>query len=131
MIIDKSRYMTKREVEIVIGMKGALEFFKIAHKNGYGVNNEYPMSYVMQYMGEGAEGGTKVKFEHSRNTGKINTREWNSTRKGEEFNENQHTKEKNPAYREGLKRTKMRWNKKKGVREKSKKGSRDRIYWND
>ena len=124
-------YMTKREVEKFIGAKGAIEFFKYAKKKGLGEDNKYLKVDVIDYMSKGAQTGTGKKFEHSRNVGKINTREWNSTKKGKEFNENQHTKEKDPSYHEGLKRTKMRWNKKKGVREKSKKGSRDRIYWSD
>jgi len=71
------------------------------------------------------------KIEVHNSLGKINTREWNSSRKGAEMRNNQRNKKKKPATRNGLKRTKMRINKKKGVREKSKKGSRDRIYWSD
>ena len=71
------------------------------------------------------------KIEIGGTLGKINTREWNSSRKGLGVAENQHNKKKKPAFRSGLKRTKMRRNKKKGVREKSKKGSRDYINWSD
>jgi len=71
------------------------------------------------------------KIETSPQIGKINTREWNSTRKGAEFKDNQHKKSKDPSYHAGLKRTKLRWNKKKGIQEKSKKGSKDRIFWYD
>jgi len=71
------------------------------------------------------------KIEQTNSLGKINTREWNSSRKGIKVKENQRNKKKKPATRSGLKRTKIRRNKKKGVREKSKKGSRDHIYWSD
>ena len=73
----------------------------------------------------------KDGLEISTTMGKINTREWNSTRKGAEVRENQRNRKKKPGFRSGLKRTKRRFNKKKGVREKSKKGSRDKIYWSD
>ena len=71
------------------------------------------------------------KIEIGGSLGKINTREWNSSRKGIEMKNNQRNKKKKPATRNGLKRTKLRRNKKTGVREKSKKGSRDKIYWSD
>jgi len=71
------------------------------------------------------------KVEVSGSLGKINTREWNSSRKGAQVKDNQHNRKKNPAFRSGLKRTKKRFNKKTGVREKTKKGSRDRVHWSD
>jgi len=71
------------------------------------------------------------KIEIHNSLGKINTREWNSSRKGAEMRDNQRNKKKKPGFRNGLKRTKRRYNKKKGLREKSKKGSRDRIHWSD
>ena len=71
------------------------------------------------------------KAEISNSLGKINTREWNSSRKGESIKENQHSRKKKPAFHSGLKRTKKRWNKKKGKLELSKKGSRDKTYWSD
>jgi len=71
------------------------------------------------------------KVEVSNSLGKTNTREWNSSRKGAEMRANQHKKKKKPGFRDGLKRSKKRFNKKKGVREKSKKGSREHIHWSD
>jgi hypothetical protein len=61
--------------------------------------------------------------------GRTNTRKWGSRKKDK--TEDQHNKKKKWATHEGTKRTKLRWNKKKGIREKSKKGSRDKIYWSD
>jgi hypothetical protein len=61
--------------------------------------------------------------------GRINTRKWNSKRS--DIKGDQHNPKKKWQTHVGLKRTKFRWNKKKGIREKSKKGSRDRIFWAD
>jgi len=61
--------------------------------------------------------------------GRINTRKWGSKREDKKLD--QHNKKKKWQTHVGLKRTKLRWNKKKGAREKSKKGSRDRVFWSD
>jgi len=61
--------------------------------------------------------------------GRTNTRKWNS--KKEDIKNDQHSPKKKWKTHFGLKRTKIRWNKKKGIKEKSKKGSRDRIVWAD
>jgi len=61
--------------------------------------------------------------------GRINTRKWGS--KKEDIKNDQHSPKKKWQTHFGLKRTKVRWNKKKGKQEKSKKGSRDRICWAD
>lgn len=61
--------------------------------------------------------------------GRINTRKWGSKREDKTLD--QHNKTKKWQHHVGLKRTKIRWNKKKGIQEKSKKGSRDRVFWSD
>jgi len=61
--------------------------------------------------------------------GEMNTRKWGSKR--EDVQVEQHQANKKWYFHEGLKRTKLRWNKKKGKLELSKKGSRDAIYWCD
>jgi hypothetical protein len=61
--------------------------------------------------------------------GRINTRKWNSKRR--DITEDQHNPKKNWRYHVHTKRTKVRWNKKKGVLEKTKKGSRDKTWWAD
>ena len=71
------------------------------------------------------------KIEVSNSLRKINTREWNSSRKGAEVENNQKKKKKKPGFRSGLKRNKKRWNKKRGKKEISKKGSREHIHWSD
>lgn len=61
--------------------------------------------------------------------GRTNTRKWGSKR--EDKKNDQHNKKKKWQTHDGLKRTKLRWNKKRGKREVSKKGSRDIIAWAD
>ena len=61
--------------------------------------------------------------------GRINTRKWGSKKR--DIKEDQHKKKKKWYIHEGLKRTKLRWNKKRGKQELSKKGSRDIVSWAD
>jgi len=159
--VDDVNCLYKRDVIKLIGKKNWTKFSKWMRGQGVPVMSdgtegyfswdveEFKTHYIdgvprltLKEVGEivkhGTLNGKKIprsesihKVEVSPQIGKINTREWNSTRKGAEFKENQHKKSKDPSYHAGLKRTKLRWNKKKGVREKSKKGSRDRIFWYD
>ena len=61
--------------------------------------------------------------------GRTNTRKWGSKKR--DVKNDHHKKGKKWYFHEGIKRTKLRWNKKKGKRERSKKGSRDKVFWAD
>ena len=62
---------------------------------------------------------------------KMNTKAWGSQASGKRATEDQNKKNKKWFVTYSPKRVKMRWNKKKGVYEKSKKGSREYYFWAD
>lgn len=59
----------------------------------------------------------------------INCRSWSSSNHGKEFSEDQHKKGKKWYVTTAPKRVKLRWNKKKGLLEKTKKGAREFFIW--
>ncbi len=62
---------------------------------------------------------------------KMNEKAWNSSNHGKKHSKSQHKKKKKYFVTDAPKRTKKRFNKKKGEKEVSKKGSVDRFYWAD
>jgi hypothetical protein len=62
---------------------------------------------------------------------KINTRAWNSSSHGKQITEDQNKKGKKWFVTYSPKRVKLKWNKKNGVLEKTKKGSREYFVWAD
>lgn len=60
----------------------------------------------------------------------MNSRCWNSSNHGKEFTKEQH-KAKKWFLTNSPMRTKLRWNKKRGIREKTKKGSHEDYFWVD
>jgi len=62
---------------------------------------------------------------------KMNQRAWGADSHGKQHTEDQHKKGKKWFITCAPKRTKKRWNKKKGVFEISKKGSREYYLWAD
>ena len=62
---------------------------------------------------------------------KMNTGAWGAGSSGKRVTEDQNKRNKKWYITCSPKRVKMRWNKKKGILELSKKGSRDFYFWAD
>jgi len=62
---------------------------------------------------------------------KMNTRAWGSGSHGKQATEDQNKKGKKWFVTCSPKRVKMRWNKKRGIYEKTKKGSKEFFVWAD
>jgi hypothetical protein len=141
--VEDPTCLYKSDVINIIGEKNWDKFSKWMTGQGAPIMSDGSMGYFAWDVDKfyrhhvlGEPGLTKddiaMIIEVSRSIdGKMNSKHWNTSRKGKDVTANEHNKKKHPEYRCGLKRTKMRWNKKKGLREKSKKGSKERIYWSD
>ena len=110
-LLNIIKHVSEREYSV--GNKKILKKILIESKKRQNPNKKFPITLEKT----GSVGG------------RINTRKWNSKR--EDVKDDQHNPKKKWYYHDGLKRTKKRWNKKKGVQEISKKGSRDKIVWCD